>query len=71
MRVGKDGNVYLADNGLNKVYVLSGDGKLLCSLAPDQNVYLGALITRRDGSIGIVYSDQNGKSTIRQINAAG
>ena len=71
MRIGKDGNIYIADSGMNKVYVLSGDGKLLCSLEPDQNVYINTLITFKDGGVGIVSSDQNGKSTIRQINAAG
>jgi len=70
MRIAKDGNICIADNGMNKVYVLSADGKLLCSLAPENNGYISALVTLKDGSIGAAVSDQNGKTAVRQINAA-
>lgn len=70
IRAGKDGSVYLVDSGSNKLYVLGTDGKLLCNLQPDNNGYIGGLVTLKDGSVAASVSGDSGKTSIRTVNAA-
>ncbi|MGI5978591.1 MAG: ABC transporter substrate-binding protein [Oscillospiraceae bacterium] len=70
MCIGKGGNIYIADNNSSQIYGIGSDGKLVCKLSAE-NAYIGNIMTLKDGSTGVLLTSDDGKDSVKMINAAG